>query len=81
MNFTAEKDANLGDKFLDISKTEKRLVRITSKTYQNTGSYFFLKIFKKNYLGEFSVTQRLTLSSAEFDQLLSKFEEINQLKA
>lgn len=80
MNFTAERDAKIGDNFLDISKSEKRLVRITSKTYEATGSYFFIKVFKKSDNGDFVIYQRLTLCASEFDNLISKAEEVKQIK-
>ena len=45
MSFTATKDSQSGDQFFEISKTDKRLVRATVKTYEKTGSYVFLKLF------------------------------------
>lgn len=79
MNFTAETDAKF-DNFLEISKSEKRLVRIAAKNYDKTGSYFFLKVFKRNDSGDFIINQRLTLTAVEFDSLLAKTEEIRALK-
>ena len=32
MPFTAEKDAEFGDAHFDVSKNEKRLIRVTLKT-------------------------------------------------
>lgn len=80
MNFTADRDAKIGDKFLDISKTEKRLFRVTSKTYEKTGTYFFLKVFKKTDCSDFIIQQRLSLTSSEFENFLCKAEEIQALK-
>ncbi len=81
MNFTADQDAKFGDSFVDISKTEKRLVRATLKTYENSGTYVFIKLFKPNQQsGEFVVQQRLGLTLAEFDQIAEKFDEIKQAK-
>ena len=47
MPFTAERDAEFGDAHFDVSKSEKRLIRATVKTYDKTGTYIFLKLFKK----------------------------------
>ena len=47
MPFTADKDAGFGDVYFEISRKEKRLIRATVKSYQNTGTYVFLKLFKK----------------------------------
>ena len=81
MNFTADQDAKFGDSFVDISKTEKRLVRATLKTYENSGTYVFIKLFKPNQQsGEFVVQQRLGLTLAELDQIAEKFDKIKQVK-
>ena len=47
MPFSATKDSEFGDSYYDISKTEKRLIMATLKTYEKTGTYVFLKLFKK----------------------------------
>ena len=47
MPFTAEKDTVFGDAQFDVSESEKRLIRATTKSYEKTGSYVFLKLFKK----------------------------------
>ena len=44
---TANADKDFGDCFFDISENSKRLVRATLKTYDQTGTYVFLKVFKK----------------------------------
>lgn len=80
MNFNAETDAKFNPNFLDISKTEKRLVRVTAKNYEKTGNYFFVKVFKKGDSGDFVVNQRLTLNAAEFESFLLKSSEIKNLK-
>ena len=71
MPFTAETDAEFGDAHFDISKSEKRLIRATVKTYDKTGTYIFLKLFKK--VGqEFELQQRITLTLEEFEKLSKK---------
>ena len=78
MPFSATKDSEFGDCYLDISKTEKRLIRATLKTYEKTGTYVFLKLFKKvddEY--EFQ-QQRISLTTDEFDNLIKKASKIRE---
>ena len=78
MPFSATKDSEFGDSHYDISKTEKRLIRATFKIYEKTGTYVFLKLFKKvddDY--EFQ-QQRLSLTTEEFDKLIKKAPKIRE---
>ena len=75
--FTSSIDKDLGDSFIDISKTERRLLRVTTKTYESTGTYLFLKLFKKEADGEFHIDQRVTLTVPEFQELINNVENIN----
>ena len=70
MPFSADKDAEFGDVYFEITRTEKRLIRATAKSYQNTGTYVFLKLYKK-VDKEYELQQRITLILDEFE-LLSK---------
>ena len=70
MPFAADKDAEFGDVYFEISRTEKRLIRATVKSYENTGAYVFLKLFKQ-FDKEYELQQRITLTLDEFE-LLSK---------
>ena len=47
MPSTSTKDTEFGDCYFVISKTDKRLLRATLKTFERTGTYVFLKLFKK----------------------------------
>ena len=71
MPFTAEKDVEFGDADFDVSKSEKFLVRATIKTYEKTGSYVFLKLFKKAER-DYEFQQRITLTLQEFEKLAKK---------
>ena len=71
MPFTASKDKEYGDCYFDISKSEKRLIRATLKTYENTGTYVFLKLFKRKD-NEYEFEQRISLTTEEFDKLMKK---------
>ena len=74
---TANADKDFGDCYFDISENSKRLVRATLKTYDQTGTYVFLKVFKKATEGaEFECVQRLSLSSEEFSKLLKSGKSI-----
>ena len=45
---TANADKIFGDCYFDFLENSKRLVRATLKTYDLTGTYVFLKVFKSN---------------------------------
>ena len=54
----------------DIARSEKRYVVACVKTYDNTGTYISLKLFKKeNGDNEFRLNQKLTLSMQELEQM------------
>ena len=75
--FTSSNDKDFGDSFIDISKTERRILRVTTKTYGSTGTCLFLKIFKKGADGEFYIDQRVTLTVPEFQELINNVENKN----
>ena len=77
MPFSATKGSEFGDSYSDISKTEKRLIRATLKTYEKTGTYVFLKLFKK-VDGDYEFQQRLSLTTEEFDKLIKKAPKIRE---
>ena len=77
MPFSATKDSEFGDSYYDISKTEKRLIRATLKTYEKTGTYVFLKLFKKVDV-DYEFQQRLSLTTEEFDKLIKKAPKIRE---
>lgn len=68
---TPELDAFMGDSYIDLSHTEKRLVRLTVTTFDTTGyTYFYMKVFRKTSSGLFERHQQLALSSVEWEYLL-----------
>ena len=74
---TANADKDFGNCYFDISENSKRLVRATLKTYDKTGIYVFLKVFKKASEGaEFDCVQRISLRSEEFSKLLKSGNSI-----
>ena len=77
MPFSATKDSEFGDSNCDISKTEKRLTWATLKTYEKTGTYLFLKLFKKVH-DYYEFQQRLSLTPEEIDRLNKKASKIRK---
>ena len=75
MPFTSTKDTEFGDCYFDISKTDKRLNRATLKTYERTGTYVFLKLFKKA-TDDYEFEQRISLTLGEFENLVSSASKI-----
>ena len=68
------------DFYHEISCSSKRIVVASVKTYETTGAYFTLRLFKKDS-GEFCLNQRITLSAAEFDLLGQKLKTIQDLSS
>ena len=75
MPFTSTKDTEFGDCYFDISKTDKRLIRATVKTYERTGTYVFLKLFKKAE-SDYEFQQRVSPTVQEFENLIEKSADI-----
>ena len=80
MPFTSTKDTEFGDCYFDISNTDKRLIRATLKTYERTGTYVFLKLFKKA-AEEYEFEQRISLTLQEFGSLVNSAEKILESEA
>ena len=74
--FTSSIAKDFGDSFIDISKTERRLLRVTT-TYESTGTYLFLKLFKKGADDEIYIDQRVTLTVPEFQEQINNVENTN----
>ncbi len=76
-NATPEEDTKFGDYFVEISKTAKRQIRATSKTYSETGQYIFVKLFKLDKENKKSVLhQQISLTREEFELLVSHKDQI-----
>ena len=75
MVFTAGLYGEFEDAHFDVSKNEKRLIRVTLKTYERTGTYLFLKLFK-NGEHDYELQQRITLTLEEFEMLTKKTPKI-----
>ena len=77
-DFTLAKDEDFDDYHCDISEKSTRVIRATVKTYEQTGTYVFLKLFKKKPDTEFTLVQKITLSQEEFELLLYKGKSVLQ---
>ena len=64
----------------DISTTEKRVVTANVKTYETTGSYITIKLFKKEAesIG-YHLNQKITLTLLELEHISSQFDKIRDL--
>ena len=75
MPFTFTKDTEFENCYFDVSKTDKRLIRATLKTYEKTRTYVFLKLFKKA-TAEYEFEQRISLILGEFKNFMSSASKI-----
>ena len=57
-----DKDIEFCDAYMDISQNEKRIVRASVKTYEITGSYISIKLFKQDDNKELKFNQKVTLT-------------------
>ena len=68
------------DFYHDIARSEERYVVACVKTYDNTGTYISLKLFKKeNRDNEFRFDQKLTLSMQELEQVGENIDAIRRI--
>ena len=62
-----ENNRDFYDDFQDISSEEKRIIQVGTKTFDKTGRYITVKLYKKNEDGVFKCYQAVTLMTGEFD--------------
>ena len=76
---SSTKDQEFGDSHIDVAQSEKRLVRVTTKTYKNTSStYINIKLFKRrDDQSDFRLQQRVGLTVKEFQDLVANVENIS----
>ena len=74
-----EKDSEYYDYFHEVSNSEKRAVVANVKTYEKTGTYVTIILFKRrNDCDNFNLNQKLTLSILEPEQLTVHYNKILQ---
>ena len=69
-DFNLAKNDAFGDYHVDISQKSNRHIRATVKTYEKSGVYIFVKLFKKKTDGEFTLWQKICFTQEEFEKLL-----------
>ena len=80
INSVLSKDFDYFDLCIEILKTDKRVITANVKTYENTGSYITVKLFKRdNACDEYRLNQKLTLTLFELGHLTSSFEKLQCL--
>ena len=75
LTFTIDKEFR--DSFQDISESRRRLIRITGENHPITGTYTYLKLFRKGPGDEFCIDQRVTLRVPHFHELINIVENIS----
>ena len=74
---TPEVDASFGDVYIDVAKGPKRWVRVSIKTFENTGQYLFIKLFKADQTKKnFQRSQYITLSLAEWKSMVTQLANV-----
>ena len=78
-SLTSSKDLEFGDADIDVASSDKRLVRVTTNTYKNSGlTYINIKLFKKNEdQDDFRMQQRVGLTVKEFQEIIANVEDIS----
>ena len=78
-SLTSSKDLEFGDAHIDVASSDKRLVRVTTNTYKNSGlTYINIKLFKKKeYQDDFRLQQRVGLTVKEFQEMIANVENIS----
>ena len=77
-SLTSSKDLEFGDVHIDVASSDKRLVRVTTNTYKNSGlTYINIKLFKKNEdQDDFRMQQRVGLTVKEFHEIIANVETL-----
>ena len=78
-SLTASKDLEFGDAHIDVASSDKRLVRVTTNTYKDSGlTYIYIKLFKKKEdQDDFRLQQRVGLTVKEFQEMIANVENIS----
>ena len=63
MYSSLENDTDFYDDFQEITLVEKRIIRVATKTFDKTGTYITLKLYKKNEDGGFKCYEAVTLTT------------------
>ena len=75
--FTSSIYKDFGGSSTDILEFERRLLRVTTKTYGSTGTYLFLKTVLQITDGDFYVNQGVTVTVLGNQELINNLEDIS----
>ena len=78
-SLTSSKDIEFEDAHIDVASSDKRLVRVTTNTYKDSGlTYINIKLFKKKEdQDDFRLQQRVGLTVKEFQEVIANVENIS----
>ena len=78
-SLTSSKDLEFGDAHIDVASSDKRLVRVTTNTYKNSGlTYINIKLFMKNEdQDDFRMQQRVGLTVKVFQEIIANVKNIS----
>ena len=78
-SLTSSTDLEFADAHIDVASSDKRLVRVTTNTYKNSGlTYINIKLFKKKEdQDDFRLQQRVGLTVKEFQEMIANVENIS----
>ena len=79
MYLSLENDTDFYDNFQDVSSGEKRIVRVGTQTFDKTGTYITVKLYKKIEDGVFKCYQAVTLTTRDFDCLADNYSKIKKM--
>ena len=79
MYSSLENETDFYDDFQDISSGEQCVVRVGTKTFDKTGTYITVKLYKKKEDGVFKCYQAVILTTREFDCLGDNYSKIKKL--
>ena len=76
---TASSDLEFEDAHIDVGSSDKRLARVTTNTYKDSGLTFInIKLFKKKkHQDGFCSQQRVGLTVKEFQEMTANVENIS----
>ncbi len=71
-------DIALDDFYVEFSKNEKRILRVTRKTLPDDVEYMFIKILKKVKDDEYNMLEQFRLTRDEFEAMVKIFSRETQ---
>ena len=76
-NLTLTEDEAFGDYHKAIPQKSTRYEQAIVENYDKTGGYIFVKLFKKNTDGVFTLEQKIDFTQEEFEKLIATGKPIS----